>query len=283
MPPDAQFMQHSELLSVDEIISITSALVDLGIDEVRVTGGEPTVRKEFRDIMMRLSDLPVQKLGLTTNGFLLEGHLKFLQGTRLRNINISLDSLHEDKFKRMTRSPRFQEVKRSILKSAEMGFQVKVNTILFRGMNDDEILDFVTFSEQTGIEVRFLEYMNIGPQYEQTSKLFLSADDAMARIWKEKELLPVKVAVDSTSFNFKTPQGGRIGFIASETKPFCGSCSRLRLTAKGSLRACLMSEQGLNLRNVPPENYPQILANVLSMKPTGRITKIAQPMHEIGG
>lgn len=283
MPKDAKFLPPNELLSADEIVALCSALVDLGVDEIRVTGGEPTIRREFPEIIERLSDLSVSKLGLTTNGYVLSRHLEFLRTTRLRHINISLDSLQAEKFNHITRTQKFDKVMESILRARDSGFTVKLNMILFRGINSDEVPDFVAFSENQGIEVRFLEYMNIGPQYKETQGMFISAGEIIASLEKCTSLESVRMPHDSTSFNFVTPKGGRIGFIASESKPFCGACSRLRLSATGKLRACLMSENGIELRGVPVERYPEILQSVMRMKPTGRIHDIAQPMHQIGG
>lgn len=283
MPRNAKFLPRDELLSCDEIFNIASNLVKFGVDEVRLTGGEPTVRSDFREIVSGLSCLPLSKLGLTTNGFVLKRHLSFLKSTSLKHINISCDSLREDRFQDITRTGHFRAVMESIRSARDAGFLVKLNCILFRGKNDDEILDFVKFSEVENIEIRFLEYMRIGPQYEASENLFYSAQETLARIAQERALVRVRVAKDSTSFRYNTDRGGRLGFIASESRPFCSTCSRLRLTAKGVLRACLMSEKGISLRGLPLSSYPEVLPRVMSMKPTGRLVGTLQPMYQIGG
>jgi cyclic pyranopterin phosphate synthase len=283
MPENIKFKNKSELLSVTDIFNICSVLNKLGIDEIRVTGGEPTIRDEFEEIMTKLSSLPLKKLALTTNGFNLEKKLLFLKTTNCKNINISLDSLQPDKFKRITKSNYFYETYTAILKAKEMGFNVKVNTILFRGINDDEVFDFLTFSAANDIEVRFLELMKIGPAYEMNPLLFIPAAETIKKIKTKEKLTREKVSIDSTSFNYTTPSGAKIGFIASESKPFCGSCSRLRLSATGKLRACLMSEAGLDLRDKDENEYREILYSVMGMKPPGRIHHIEQPMNQIGG
>ena len=147
----------------------------------------------------------------------------------------------------------------------------------------NEIFDFIEFSARHNIEVRFLELMKIGPYYKNHARLFVSAQELIEKIEKRERLEPQFVNCDSTSFNFRTPSGAMVGFIASESQPFCGFCSRLRLTATGKLRACIMSEGGINLRGVPKEQYLQILSSVLRMKPIDRIDHIQQPMYQIGG
>ena len=284
MPDQPRFMPPNLLLKVDPLVETVRHLVAHGIDEVRVTGGEPTLRPEFAEIMEKLSDLPMRKLGLTTNGFLLDRALDRLRATRLRHSNISLDSLEADNFRRITKTRAFKQVMRAILRARDMGFTVKINCLLFRGRNDHELADFVRFSAREGLEVRFLEYMRIGSEYENHAATFLSAGEAIERLEKDGfTLLREPVPKDSTSFNFRTPEGATIGFIASETQPFCQHCSRLRLTATGMLRSCLMAPWGKSLRDVPVESIGPVIAEVMAMKPTGRRKEIKQDMYTIGG
>lgn len=283
MPTDAKFMNASKLLSPDEIKLICSQLCSIGIEEIRVTGGEPTIRKEFKQIMNLLSALPIKKLGLTTNGFTLHQELDFLKTTRCQSINISLDSLSKDNFAEITRRDAFNEVIFSIMSAKKLGFNVKINTVLMKGVNDHEVLDFVRFSSENDIEVRFLELMKIGQACVNQNNQFIAADEVLQEIKKQETLNEVIVPSDSTSFNFTTYSGAKIGFIASESKPFCGSCSRWRLSADGLLRACLMSSQGVNIRGVKFEDYNELVNTVLPMKPIGRIEKINEDMNRIGG
>lgn len=283
MPLDATFIPEKQLLSPREIREISSTLVDLGITQIRVTGGEPTVRKEFKEIMTLLAKLPLKKLCLTTNGLLLSRHLPMLKDIGCHHINISMDSLSEEKFNTITRSKGFRLVYSTVLKAKAMGFHIKINTLLLKGMNDDELIDFVHFSAEHDIEVRFLELMKIGLGCRYQTSHFLSADEAIGHIQTQEDLTREEVEYDSTSFNFMTSSGGRVGFIASETKPFCHSCSRLRLTDEGILRACLMTQKGINLHGIPSSEYKAILKKVMAMKPTGRIHHIDQKMYQIGG
>lgn len=283
MPEEPTFQPFSRLLRPAEFVDICGRLVTLGITQLRITGGEPTLRPDFETIMEGLSALPVEKLGITTNGFMLTDVLPFLADTRCRHINVSLDSLQPLRFQSITRADRFEAVRDGILKAREMGFPVKINTVVSRGVNDHELGDFVAFSATHGIPVRFLEFMKVGPKLREQERLFVSASEMIERLRRDHHLTPRRMEADSTSFNFVTDDGAEIGFIASESRPFCAACSRLRLSATGHLRACMMSERGVNVRHLPPEDYPAVLAEVMAMKPTGRLESVAEGMYQIGG
>ena len=283
MPEQAKFMSSAKWITPDEIEGICKTLCTYGLEQIRITGGEPTIRKEFRDITTRISNLPIDKVGLTTNGQHLEKELDFLKDTRCQHINISLDSLTPEGFHHITKRNVFDKVFSGILRCKEMGFNVKLNTVLMRGVNDHEVSDFIKFSAKHDIEVRFLELMKIGQACGVQDKMFIAADEVIARVEEKEQLDKVVVEHDSTSFNFTTSSGGKIGFIASESKPFCGACSRWRLSPDGFLRACLMSNKGMKIRGVDPANYGPILKEVLAMKPTGRIHHVLQDMNQIGG
>jgi GTP 3',8-cyclase len=283
MPEGTKFQPANRLMPPSEIGDICAYLAELGIDEIRVTGGEPTVRAEFDSIMEILARTPWKKFGLTSNGFLLESKLEMLRDLGCRHLNISLDSLDEARFRTITASPHFGKVLSSILRAKEMGFEVKVNTIVFRGINDGELPAFLKFSETHGIEVRFLELMRVGPAIGEYAERFMAAEEMLERLRPHGDLLPVSSPKDSTSFGFSTARGGRIGIIASESKPFCGACSRLRLSATGKLRSCLFSDTGVELRGRDRLDYPEILNEVMAMKPTGRLPRIPQSMNQIGG
>jgi GTP 3',8-cyclase len=270
-------------LSPEELVEITSGLEELGVRQIRLTGGEPLARREFREIAEGIGRLPIEKFGLTTNGYWLEGELPFLAEIGCRHINVSLDSLQADNFESITRTPFFERVVASILKAKEMGFPVKINCVLIRGANETEVEDYVRFSARHDIPVRFLEYMKIGPDRHRHDETFISAGEVIERLEEHWSLTPIHADQDATAFSYRTDDGAEIGFIASESRPFCQHCSRLRLSSRGMLRACLMKEDGINLTGVPRERYPDILDQVMAMKPTGRIEEIAQPMFEIGG
>ncbi|MDT0631561.1 GTP 3',8-cyclase MoaA [Rubrivirga sp. S365] len=283
MPLSVRFQPSATLVPPDELVAMVAGLVGEGVTQVRLTGGEPFSRREFQEIAEGVGALPLQKYGLTTNGHRLAEHLPLLDAVGCRHVNVSLDSLRAERFEAITRTPFFDRVVGALLEAKAAGFPVKVNCVLIRGANDDEVEDFLAFSARHGIPVRFLEYMKIGPQRGEHDRLFVSAGEIIDRLRQRHALVPVGAEPDATAFSFRTDDGAEVGFIASESRPFCATCSRLRLTARGHLRACLMSEDGRDLRGVPPEHYAAVLTDVMAMKPTGRIEEIAQPMHEIGG
>ena len=283
MPKNPKFLPAKSLLQRREIKDLSKQLVNLGIDEIRITGGEPTLRSDLVGIAEDLSELALKKLGITSNGILLKRLLPALAKTNCKNINFSLDSLEENTFYKMTRLNYLKNVLQSLFKAQELGFNIKVNVVLMKGINDHEIENFVEFSSKYQIEVRFLELLKIGEARDQFDRRFISATEIIARLKKLSPLIPVMLPVDSTSFNFKLENGANIGLIASESRPFCGACSRLRLSAKGEIRPCLMMDQGVSLRSKSEEEMREILKEVMMLKPVTRIYDIEQPMHQIGG
>jgi GTP 3',8-cyclase len=283
MPEQPKFRPASSLLSAEEIVGICRELNRLGVTQVRMTGGEPTLRGDLDAIVHGLSGLPLAKLGLTTNGFLLHRKLELLCDSACRHLNVSLDSLRADRFERITGTTHFERVRRNVLAAHERGLRVKLNVVVCRGVNVDELLDFVEFSAAHAIPVRFLELMKIGPRFRDFERLFVPADEMIAVIRTRHDLRAQTVEADSTSFVFRTAHGAEIGFIASESRPFCDSCSRLRLSATGHLRACLMSERGLSVLGLSPERLPAVLHAVMAMKPGSRLPHVEQAMYQIGG
>lgn len=277
MPVDQVFMDEKKYLPVDELVEIVSELKDRGLEEVRLTGGEPLMRKSFPQIVGELGKLNLKKIGLTTNGIYLDKYLDVLKANRVFFLNISLDSLNEENFKKITHGNHLKKVISNIRLAVNEGFVVKINTVLMRGINDHEILDFVKFSEDESVEVRFLELMRIGHAREEQNQQFMSAAETMKVMGPLKT---VTVPHDSTSFNFVTENGGQIGFIASESQPFCGQCSRWRLSADGILRACLLKDDGLSVRKT---NRNEIYQELLGMKPISRPLEVSHSMNAIGG
>lgn len=283
MPEKPKFMPAREWMTVDEIRTLCSDLVALGVEQIRLTGGEPTLRPEFKSIVEVLSELPLKKLAITTNGVRLLELLPFLRETACQSINVSLDSLRPDRFQRVVKADQFQAVIDSIFMAKEMGFKVKVNTVLLKGINDDELSDFVDFSSRYGIEVRFLELMKIGMSCALSEQHFLSARAAIGQIEKHHRLTPVVNEYDSTSFGYLSELGAHIGFIASETRPFCNSCSRLRVTADGKIRPCLMANDGISVRGLDRLELEHELRRVMDLKPYNRLVQTETRMNELGG
>lgn len=283
MPSKAVFTPKSRLLGPSEYRSLCGSLVAAGIEELRITGGEPTVRPEFEEILEALGDLPVKRKGITSNGHLLGKSLGFLKRTGWSHVNISLDSLDAGRFAKITGGGDFRTVMKCIEKAASLALHVKVNTVVIRGVNDDELGDFASWSARSGIEVRFLEYMRIGPDLRRHGERFICADEMVSRLAPDFRMKPVAAPADSTAFLYETACGAKLGFIASESRAFCASCSRLRLSATGVLRACVMSPGGISIRHVEPALLPGVFAEVMDMKPLVHPETNAQPMHALGG
>lgn len=283
MPDNPQFLHHTKWLSADGLIRITGNLVNLGVEEIRLTGGEPTLRSDFMQVVAGMSELPMQKLGLTTNGLLLEKFLDALADTNCRHLNISLDSLDTENFKRITKIDGLEKVLTAIRRARNLGFHVKVNMVVMRGVNEHEVLDMVDFAAQERVSVRFLEAMNIGVMKPKFAAQFIPSHEMIATIRTHYTLTKQPDPVDFTAYTFTTDHGADIGFIASESEAFCGTCSRLRLTPVGHLRPCLFTDVGINLTTLNADEYPQAIAAILLKKPTGRIEHVSQPMYQIGG
>jgi cyclic pyranopterin phosphate synthase len=283
MPKEKKFLPKKNWASVEEIVEIASHLTLFGIDQIRLTGGEPLLRPDFRDIVRMLDKLPLSKFGLTTNGIHLEKELSFLQKTSCQYLNISLDSLNKNQFIKITQSKTFGTVFHAIMKAKEKGFKVKLNTVLLKGLNDNEIDQFILFSKKTGIEVRFLELMKIGVANSYFEKHFISAGDIIKKMSLKWDFSSRPMPKDSTSFNFTFQNGAQLGFIASESRPFCGGCSRLRLGPDGKIRPCLFMDQGISLKGLKAEELLQVLQKTIQLKPTNRIPNLKQAMYQIGG
>lgn len=283
MPPGPEFMRYDGLLTPLEIGNIVKALKPFGIEEVRLTGGEPLLRKDIVEVIENLSSLELKKLAMTTNAFSLHKKLPSIYQAGLKSFNISLDTLERKKFREVTKVDGLNDVLKSIEKVKEIGGQVKVNTVLLKGVNDDEIQSFLDFSKKYDIEVRFLEVMKIGVMVDKYEKEFISAGEIISRLKKKYHLKRKNDEWDSTSMNFELDNGAKIGFIASESMPFCGGCSRLRLGAKGKLYSCLMSNYGHELKSLSHDELNKLLQDLILNKPQDRIEKIERPMYQIGG
>ncbi len=283
MPVNAQFMDANHYLTPAEYGEIIAELREWGLEEVRLTGGEPLLRREFPEILAALAPLNLKRIGLTTNGIFLDRYLSLLARYQIWDINISLDSLNPQTFKQITHGNFLHKIQDNIKLAKEQGFNLKINTIMMRGINDHELFDFVEYAKNTGVEVRFLELMRIGQACEQQNEQFIPAQDLIDCLKTRYSLTPIPTALDATAFNFLTNCGAKIGFIASESQPFCGHCSRWRLAADGILRACLLKAEGLSIRHLNPGQRHAVYQELLGMKPYIRPAEVPHLMHQIGG
>lgn len=283
MPVDATFMDEKKYLTANEYQKIVQELCDYGLQELRLTGGEPLLRRDFVDIISSFADLPLKKIGLTTNGIFLDKYLEDLKRNRVHYLNISLDSLNEENFRKITFGNHLKRILHNIDAALAMNFSIKVNVVAMRGVNDHELFDFVEYAQRKSVEVRFLEVMKIGYACNSQEEQFISAREMIAKLNTKYTLKPIVREHDSTSFNYLLDNNAQIGFIASESQAFCGQCSRWRLTSDGIMRACLFKDDGLEIKNKSAPERAEIYQSLLGMKPIGRPSEVSHLMHAIGG
>jgi cyclic pyranopterin phosphate synthase len=243
-------VDSGELLTWDELGRVTRILVGLGIRKVRVTGGEPLVRDGVEDFIARLDAMGVHDLSMTTNGHLLAERCERLVAAGLDRINISLDSLDPAKFERITRTKSFQKVMDGIDAAQASPLRpVKVNAVLVRGLNDDEVEAFADFARERDLIMRFIEFMPLDADRHWARELVVPAAEVKRRIEARHELVPIAHERSETARKYRFADGrGEIGLVAPVTQPFCGFCSRIRLTADGKLRTCLFSKEDHDLK-----------------------------------
>ena len=243
-------MPVEQLLNWDEYERLIRILLAMGIRKVRVTGGEPLVRAGVEDFVARLKTLGVQDLSMTTNGFLLAERCERLVSAGLNRINISLDSLDRGRFERVTRTKTFDDVIAGIDAAQKSPLRpVKVNAVLVRGINDDEVEAFAEFARERDLIMRFIEFMPLDADHTWRRDLVVTAAEIHTRINARWPLIPVMHERSETARKYRFADGpGEIGLIAPVSQPFCGHCSRLRLTADGKLRTCLFSKTDHDLR-----------------------------------
>lgn len=246
-----------QMLSYEEIDYICDIFVELGIQKIRLTGGEPMMRRDIETIIQKLARLKtrgLEDLALTTNGYFLPGRAQSLRQAGLDRITISLDSLKRDVFKRMTGVDVLERVLEGIAAAKEAGLQpIKINAVIVRGHNEDEVADFAAFARQHNVGMRFIEFMPLDSGHEWNRQQVVSGREIRERINERFPLVTLKVARGSetaTRFRFADGGPGEIGIIAPVTEPFCGACSRIRLTADGQLRTCLFSTVEHSLRDI---------------------------------
>ena len=298
---DVQFMDKAELLTFEEIERFVRVAVPLGIDKLRLTGGEPLVRRELHKLVRMLAAIPgVKDIGLTTNGIFLAEQAAELYEAGLRRINVSLDALTPEKFKQFTRRDGFEKVIEGIKAAQRVGFDpVKINAVSVRGMTEDEIVPFGHFARETGAEVRFIEYMPLDADNAWERGKVLFAHEIIEKLSAElMPLVPVREEghdrhAPATDFVFADGIG-RIGFIASISQPFCMSCNRIRITADGKLRNCLFSLEETDVRSLlrgegTDDQIVSVIRSSVADKKEGheintaRFIQPARPMYSIGG
>jgi cyclic pyranopterin phosphate synthase len=248
------FRPRTELLTFEEIERLVRALAPLGVDKLRLTGGEPLLRADLSELVRMLATIPgIRDLALTTNGMLLDKQAAALQGAGLRRLNISLDTLSEATFERITRRQGLDRVLAGITAAQEAGFdEIRLNAIAIRGLTEEEIIPLAGFARDRKLELRFIEFMPLDAEHHWSTEQVLTGAEIRRVI--EEHWGPLQVAprgnASQPAVDFCFTDGGKVGFINPVSEPFCGDCNRLRLTAEGQVRNCLFSTVEWDARRV---------------------------------
>jgi cyclic pyranopterin phosphate synthase len=299
MPEEGiDFLPHGEILSYEEMLYVVRIAVQAGIRKIRLTGGEPLLRKGFIPFLEKLSKIEgLEEITLTTNGILLKENALLLKKYGIRRLNVSLDSLKPDKFRQITGRDYFQQVWEGIQTAEQLGFRpIKINVVAMKGINDDEILDFARLTLRYPYQIRFIEYMPLGNQNNWNADRFMPVAEIRQKILTLGPLGPVqREDLDGPAARFILEGAkGELGFIGALSEHFCDSCNRLRLTADGHLRGCLLADHEIELKSplrqgIADDQLLELIKQAIRSKPRrhGLIKssprKCVRSMSTIGG
>lgn len=278
MAEEMTFLPKSQIMSLEECLRVVRTFVALGTTKVRITGGEPLVRQDALWLLERLGQMEgLKELVLTTNGSQLERYAAALKAAGVARLNVSVDSLRPERFKAITRVGRLEQVLRGIAAAQAAGFQrIKLNTVLMRGINDDELEDLVAFAIDQGLDISFIEEMPLGDVGHGRSATYYSSDEALARLQQRYALVPSVESSGGPARYWRVPgRDSRVGFISPHSHNFCDSCNRVRVTASGDLYPCLGQNDALPLlpllRGHPEDDAPlhQGILDTMGIKPYG--------------
>lgn len=276
---------HSDILSIEEIIEIVKIASKNGIKKIRLTGGEPLVRRGFINLCKQISKIDeIEDIAITTNGVYLKEMADELFENKVRRINFSLDTLIKEKYNDITRRNDFDKTIESLFYAIKKGFKVKINVVLIGGFNDDEIQDFVNLANKYDLEVRFIELMQIGETANWSKDKFVSNKIVLEKV---PELEFDEVSGVAKIYKIKG-QKGRIGLISPISCSFCEDCNRIRLTSDGKLKPCLHSRDEINLKGLSGEELEEVFKRGIFEKPEkhhledGK-SESARDMNKIGG
>ena len=284
MPENGVFKKHhKDMMSIDEIVQVVKSGAQLGIDKIRITGGEPLVKKGIIDLVEKIHSVEgIKDIAMTTNGILLKSMCKDLHSVGLNRLNISIDSLKPDKFKEITRGGNVKDVLEGIEEALSLNMTaIKLNVVVIGGYNEDEILDFVNLTHSMPVDVRFIELMPIGQASDWAKDRFISNEEIIKGI---SNLIPLENDSSSPAKYFKLPDSiGRVGFINPISNHFCGSCNRIRLTSDGKIKPCLHSNNEFDILEVmrtSPEDLTKYISDAILLKPQKHL--LFTDSHEVG-
>jgi len=293
------WFDSTDILTFDEIVRFTSIMSKLGIENIRLTGGEPLLRSNIEILVENLSKITgIKKVSMTTNGILLPNKISQLKKAGLSSINISLDTFNQEKFKKINGADGLAQVLESIKVATKLQMSIKINNVVMRGWNDDEVVDFALFSKATGHQVRFIEFMPLDGSGIWNSKLVVTKQEIMTKIRnKIDELIPLDFERSSPAKLYTFSDGkGIIGFIPSISEPFCKNCDRVRITSDGHFLSCLFEKPSFDIKALlrekkSDEEIVRLIKHHMNKKPEGIIKIIRKKqlkptlnlMHTIGG
>ncbi len=277
---NGETLAHVDLLTYEELLRVVRVAVSLGMNKLRLTGGEPLVRKGVLQFIDRLAEIDgLDEVRLTTNGVLLGDYARNLYDAGIRQLNISLDSLQRDKFARITGRDFFDRVWRGIMTARDLGFRIKINVVAMKGVNDDEFADFVNLALNEPLQVRFIEFMPVGEKSSWQRQQFIRAEEIQLGLADLGEFIPYqkgKFDGPARMYRLHAPDGrkGSIGFISPISHHFCDQCNRLRLTAEGKLRSCLLNDTERDIKvllrqGVTDEQLMAVIRDTVLDKPKG--------------
>ena len=298
MPEHVTFLDRQHLLTFEEMERFVRIAAPLGIDKIRLTGGEPLLRRDLSRLVALLAAVPgIKDIGLTTNGILLADQAQGLFDAGLRRINVSLDALSPERFRQLARRGGLEKVLAGIQAAKRAGFApIKINAVSIRGVTEHEVVPLARFARENELEMRFIEYMPIGADHWEREKVYFAheileqIDNHVAPLVPAKDRDPRSPALDFEYLD----GGGKVGIIASISRPFCLSCNRIRLTADGKLRNCLFALEEVDVKAMLRDGAPEeAIARVLRQNVTdkwegheintARFIKPIRTMHAIGG
>jgi molybdenum cofactor biosynthesis protein A len=254
MPEDGvKYLPKSKVLTYEEMLRIVGVMAKLGIQKVRITGGEPFVRQNLMDFMYQLSDIEgINEINITTNGILTGQYIRQMKEIGVRSVNLSLDTLDQKRFYEITRRDEFPKVNETLYRLIDEGFEVKINAVVMDGKNTEDIIPLTELTKNHNVSVRFIEEMPFNGEGLHYPKLEWNLRKILAELKANyPDLQKLKDAPSSTSYNYQVPgYQGNVGIIAAFSRTFCGTCNRIRLTAQGDLKTCLYDDGVLNLRDL---------------------------------
>ncbi len=299
MPADnVEFMDRVELLSFEEIVRVANVVAKLGINRLRLTGGEPTMRKGLPVLVKMLSEVEgIQDIAMTTNAFFLKEHAQALKDAGLKRLNVSLDALDPDKFRDVNRRDCLDQVLEGLKAAADAGFKsIKINAVAVRNFSETEILKLIEMGRSDGFEIRFIEFMPLDSDQIWERDKVLFGHEIIDLIKEKYELIPITDSLEigpASEYNFADGKG-KIGVITAVSNPFCDHCNRIRMTADGKLRTCLFSTQEYDLKTLirskaTDQDIVDVILDAVAKKEPGHKINLddferpVRAMHAIGG